>query len=104
MKGLQRLLETLKDYAAYPCIEGDGGSHTYAQLLEEFERWQSRFDKLNVAPGTVIGLRADFSLHAIAAELALISRSAIAALIPRDRSIEHYLADAQTVAFMDLHV
>jgi acyl-coenzyme A synthetase/AMP-(fatty) acid ligase len=85
-------------------MEGDGGTFMYAHMLEEFERWQSRFDQLNVEPEAVIGLRADYSLHAVAALLALISRRAVAALIPRDRATGHYLADAQTAAFMDLHI
>lgn len=104
MRGLERFLETLRSCTSKSCIEGADGNYTYGHLLEEMERWQSHFDRLNIEPGTVIGLRADYSLHAVAALVALISRQAVAALIPRDRAIDDYLADAHAVAFMDLRL
>lgn len=104
MKKFEQFLQSLRSCAANPCIEDNGSTYMYASLLERLERWQSRFEQLNVKPGIVIGLRADYSLDAIAALLALISRHAVVALIPRDRAVEQYLADAQAAAFMDLHV
>ena len=104
MSGLERFLETLRSCTAKNCMEGADGNYTYGDLLGEIGRWQSHFDQLNIEPGTVIGLRADYSLHAVAALVALISRRAVAALIPRDRATSDYLADAQAAAFMDLHL
>lgn len=42
-------------------MEGDGPLYTYAELLEELGHWQSRFDELNIAPGNVVGVRADYA-------------------------------------------
>jgi long-chain acyl-CoA synthetase len=78
--------------------------HTYSDLLKELERWNLRFDQLDVEPGTVIGLRADYSPGAVAALLALLSRRAVAALIPRDRAVDRYLKDSHAAALLDLNV
>jgi len=104
MKNFEQFLQSLRSSAARPCIEDNGSTYIYSNLLERLERWQSHFELMNVLPGTVIGLRADHSLEAIAALLALISRRAIVALIPRDRAVEQYLLDANAAAFMDLQV
>jgi long-chain acyl-CoA synthetase len=95
-------LQQLQSYAALPCIEGDDRSCTYVELLEEIESWQSRFDELNVAQGSVVGLRAEYSLSAVAALLALIARRVIVAMIPRDRDAVHYLVDARAGALLEL--
>lgn len=97
-------MQTLRSYAANPCMEGEGSTYTYANLLERIDCWQSRFEQLNVEPGMVVGLRADYSLDAVAALLAMIARHVIVALIPRDRAVEQYLVDAKATAFMNLHV
>lgn len=104
MERFARLLEQLRGYATQACIVGHAASHTFFQLLEELESWQSRFDQLNVKPGAVVGVRADYSIYAVAAMLALSARRAIVALIPRDRDATHYLLDAHAAAFLDLHV
>jgi acyl-coenzyme A synthetase/AMP-(fatty) acid ligase len=104
MKRLQQFLETLKAYSPRPCLDGKGGSHTYLQLFEESDRWQSQLDQLNVEAGTVVGLRADYSLATVAVLLALLSRHAIVALIPRDRADVQYLADACATGFLDLRL
>jgi acyl-coenzyme A synthetase/AMP-(fatty) acid ligase len=97
-------LEQLQNHATLVCMEGGGPSHTYAELLEQVELWQARLHALNVAPGSVVGLRADYSLAAVAALLALFSRHAIAVLIPRARDITQYLVDARAAAFFELNV
>lgn len=104
MSRFVHFLEQLQSYAPQLCMEGGGPSYTYAELLEELERWQSRLDKLNIAAGSIVGVRADYSLSAVAALLALFSRRAIAALIPRDRDAAHYLLDARAAALLELNV
>lgn len=104
MSRFAHFLEQLQSHAPRLCIEGDGCSYTYAQLLEEIKRWQSHFDALNVAVGSVIGIRADYSLAAVAALLALFSRNAVGALIPRDRDAAAYLVDARAAALLELDV
>ena len=102
MSRFVHFLEQLRSYGPQLCMEGNGASYTYAELLEEFECWRLRFDEANIAVGTVIGLRADYSLAAVGALLALFARGAIAALIPRDRNITDYLVDAHAVALLEL--
>lgn len=104
MNRFAHFLEQLQSHAPRLCMEGDGCSYTYAQLLEEIKRWQSHFDALNVAVGSVIGIRADYSLAAVAALLALFARHAVGALIPRDRDAAAYLVDARAAALLELDV
>lgn len=85
----------LGEYAVRPCIQGIGRAHTYGQLSGAMLTWQARWDAMGVGPGSVIGLRADYSFAAISALLSLLVRGAIVALIPRDRSAEEYLNDAR---------
>src|SRR5687767_15410875 len=95
MNRFDPFLHKLHAYGRLPCIEGDGAVHTYDALLEQLHHWQKRFDHINVAPGTVVGLRADYSVVAVGALLALFNRGAVAALIPRHRDASSYLTDAR---------
>jgi len=105
MKLFLSVLDRLQSYAPQSCIERyDGLSHTYANLLQELSRWNSLFDQLKVDPGTVVAIRTDFSASAVAVLLALFARSAVAALIPRDRDSAPYLEHAQASAFLELNV
>lgn len=91
---LEQLLEKFESWASCSCIEGQGFAYSYAELIEAVDSWRLRLDRIGVRRGDVIGLRADFSLSAIAALHALLARRAIAALIPRDRDPDIYLFDA----------
>lgn len=102
MARFDNLVQLLHGYSALPCIDGEDGSHTYADLLREMEHWNTRFAQLDVAPGSVVALRADYSLSAIGALLSLLSLRAIAALIPRDRADERYLKDSHAGAVLEL--
>lgn len=102
MNRLAQLLGRLRSYAPRSCIEGEAGSCTYAQLLDEVERWQRHFDEQAVRRGSVIGLRCDYSPTATAALLALFSQGSIVVLIPRDRAAQGYLADARATALLDI--
>jgi len=93
----------LHAYASLQCLQDADRCYTYSDLLDEFRRWTVHLDALKVEPTEVVGLRADFSLHAFAALLALLSRRAVAALLPRNRDLESYLADANAALFLDLH-
>jgi long-chain acyl-CoA synthetase len=102
MELLRCFMGRLRSYGSQPCIEWNGITHTYAELCQEVQLWHSRFDGLNVEPGTVVGLRADHSARAFAAILALWKLRAIAALIPRDRDATGYLGDARAAACLYL--
>lgn len=101
MNRFARFVERLQGYAPQLCMVDDGNSHTYADLLEHFEWWRRQCDELKIAPGSVVGLRADYSLSAVAALLALFARNAIVALIPGDRDPHRYLADACAEVFLN---
>lgn len=93
-------IERLRAHSPLDCLFTEGASCTYAQLIENIERWQARFETLHVAPGAVVGLRADYSFDSIAALLALLDRGVIVALIPRDRDSAQYLEDARAEALL----
>jgi long-chain acyl-CoA synthetase len=77
-------MERLAGYAALPCLESDGQTHSYGALLAETAVWRRRLDQYDLVPGCVVGLKADYSLAAVAVLLALLSRGCVAALIPRN--------------------
>jgi acyl-CoA synthetase (AMP-forming)/AMP-acid ligase II len=99
MNRLDKLFETLRGYDSLPCMEGDGRRQTYADLLAECEQWHQR---LAINPGTVVALRADYSLSATAALLAMLSRGAIVAMLPRDKDVRSFLADACATELLEI--
>lgn len=101
MSRFEEFQEKLRSYGTQCFMEDGGSRYTYAETLEELKHWQSRLDDLGVAPGDVVGLRGDYSFSAIAALLALFSRRAVAALIPRDRDASYYLPDACASALLE---
>jgi acyl-coenzyme A synthetase/AMP-(fatty) acid ligase len=66
-------------------------------------RWQERLDAEGIRFGNVVGIRADYSLAAIAALLALLERRTLVALIPRDGRTAQYIADARVEYFVELN-
>lgn len=102
MSRFNELLQRMDEYAALSCMECDGRSFTYRDLLDELAAWQVRADQLEVCAGTVVGLRSDYSLTAVAALLALFSRGVVVALIPRDRDAAGYLQDCCASGLLEL--
>lgn len=103
MSRFDLLLEKLRGHADMPCLYCDGQTFSYGDLLNELVAWQARLDQLDVQAGTVIGLRADYSIGSAAALLALFARGAVAALIPRDRDAEPYLKDSCARGLLEIH-
>jgi acyl-coenzyme A synthetase/AMP-(fatty) acid ligase len=93
------LLERLHGYADLDSLHADGRAHRYADLLREYDAWRGR---LTVRAGSVIGLRADYSLASVAALLALFAQGAVVAMIPRGRDADPYLKDARACALLDI--
>lgn len=104
MTRFSSFLDQVQSYAANPAVEGYGFGYTYGELIEEIKRWRSQFDARNILPGTVVGLRADYSFTAIAALFALFARRAVVALIPRDRDTSEYVADACATALIEFDI
>jgi long-chain acyl-CoA synthetase len=103
MQNLEHVLMRFRSYGQEPCILDRTTQYNYVQLLDEAERWKGRLDAMNVGPGDVIGLRADYSLHAVAALLALAQRRSVVALIPREVDPANYFADARAQGTVDLN-
>lgn len=101
MSRFSDFLAQLQCYSGQACIDAQDDKFTYSELLREYERWQSRLDELGIARGSVVGIRADYSLAAVGALLAVLGRPAIAALIPRDRDISAYLSDSCSSGVFD---
>jgi acyl-CoA synthetase (AMP-forming)/AMP-acid ligase II len=94
----------MRNNQTLPCMEGDGNRYSYADLLAECERWKAHYERMNLARGVVVGLRADFSLAATAAMLVLWARGAVVALLPRDRDVQSYLRDACAEEFLTIDI
>jgi long-chain acyl-CoA synthetase len=99
---ISQLIDRLVGYADLYCLDGDDGRHTFKELLDEMEAWRARLRQAQIDAGTVVGLRADYSLGSIGLLLALFSHGAIAALIPRDGDASVYLRDARAAALIDM--
>jgi long-chain acyl-CoA synthetase len=102
MTRLSKFIETLGSYSSRRSIECDGETYTYLDLMEEVDHWQDRFRQLDVQSGAVVGVRADYSLSSIAALISLLSRRALAALVPRDRAFQGYVQDCHAIALLDV--
>jgi len=104
MQHFTAFLERLRKNASHACVEEGDSSYTYAELLDELQRWTSLLETWNVLPGSVVGVRADYSLSAIGALLAVVSRPAVAALIPRGPSpvATDYLKDAHAAGLIEI--
>lgn len=96
------MLGRLESYAALPCMVCDGVTSSYAELLAGIARFRIRLDALELPPGAVVGVRADFSLDAAALLLALIDRRLVAALLPREMRVETAVADCGAVGWFAL--
>lgn len=99
---LTKFLNQLKSYGSRSCIEAELLASTYAELLHEFAIWQTRLPNLGISSGTVVGVRADYSVFSIAALLALWDHRAITALIPRNEDAKPYLSDARATVFLEI--
>jgi long-chain acyl-CoA synthetase len=102
MSRLLTLLQTFVAYSTRPCLEGPGFSCSYADLLDETRRWKAKLDTMRIGAGLVMGLRADYSVSAVAAFLALLSRGVFPALIPSDREAAAYCEDAHACGLLDI--
>lgn len=96
-----QFLDRLQSYGSRTCLEDANAVYSYAQLLERMTLWQSRCGE-NVLRGSVVGLRADYSIDAVAALLAMLARGACVAMIPRDRDWAHYMRDAHAAVSLEV--
>jgi acyl-coenzyme A synthetase/AMP-(fatty) acid ligase len=98
----EALIKGLRTRGDRECMVSDGRTHSYADLLREFESVRDRLAALEIAPGNVVALRADYSLQATAALLALLEGQATVAMLPRDRDPDPLLADCHATALLDI--
>lgn len=102
MSRIQYYLDRLQEYGPLQCLYDGDSSYTYAELLDEAKRWQARLDEWMIAPGSVVGIRSDYSIAAIGLLLSLFRRRSVAALIPGSGDPAEYLSTASASAFVDL--
>lgn len=102
MTRLTELYRRLEIYSPRACIEGEDAHFLYAELLAEIPRWEARLDEMDIRAASVVALRAEYSLSAIAALLAIFSRAAVAALIPRHRPVAECASDSFSCAIIDI--
>lgn len=104
MNRLALFLGSLERYGSRLCVHDEASLYTYAQLLDELLVWKCHLDRLGIEPGSVVGIRADYSTASIAALLAVLSRPAVAALIPSDHAVTRYLEDAHVTGLIEIAV
>ncbi len=102
MSLLAGFLRTLSEHSSRTCIATQSASHNYGDLLRQCEHWLGDFETMSISPGTVIGLRGDYSLATIPALLALLAHRAIPVLIPRDGSLAGYLEGALASGLLEV--
>lgn len=102
MTRIEEIFSRLRLYDSRTCIEDGTRAYTYADLLHEVRRWQSRFDEWKVLAGMVVGIRADYSIWSVSALLALLYRRTIVALIPRDREVANQIRESRAAALLEI--
>jgi acyl-coenzyme A synthetase/AMP-(fatty) acid ligase len=103
MSRINEVFDRIRTYAPLSCVEGNGCSYSYAQLLQEIAVWSHRFDDLKIGPRNVVAVSAEFSYAAICALFALLERRSVAALIPRVGDSSRYLSDAHATDFLEIN-
>ncbi len=98
----EAFLDGLRTRGDRECLVCDGHTHSYADLLREFASARDRLAALGIERGNVVALRADYSLQATAALLALLEGQATVAMLPRDRDPDSLLADCHATALLDI--
>src|SRR5690606_7894307 len=86
---------------ALAVIDGER-TYRYSDLRAAYRRWCERLAERGVEPGTVVGLRADYSLDAFAALLAMFSRNVVVALLPRDGDVDTSLRDCCAAELLEI--
>lgn len=85
MRRVAALLERFATHPARACVADGERGGSYGDLLTGIARWDTALDALGVAPGSVVALRADHSLAALAMLFALLRRRSVVALLPTPR-------------------
>jgi acyl-coenzyme A synthetase/AMP-(fatty) acid ligase len=88
---LDFLYEVFEEAREREALIHDDRATTYGQLLELCRHWRNRLDADQIAPGTVVALRADYSPDSIALLLELAQRNAI--VLQAGLAVDPKLAD-----------
>jgi long-chain acyl-CoA synthetase len=94
MSRLDDLLQKLRGFAPLPLLDGDTTPCTYGDLLQAIEAWQRQLDAREIGPGSVVAVRADYSLDAIALLFALLLNRSVLVLVPANGATGQYLRDS----------
>jgi acyl-CoA synthetase (AMP-forming)/AMP-acid ligase II len=95
-------LARLESYGDRDCLVCDGVTSSYADLLLAIDASRDRIDALRIPPGSVVALRADYSLGSVATLFGLLAAKMVVAMLPRDREPDALLGDCQANGLLDL--
>ena len=95
-------LQRLRSHGDRDCLVCDGNTHSYTDLLREFDSVHDRIATLGIERGSVVALRADYSPRSVAALFALLAARTTVAMLPRDRDPDPLLADCHATALLDI--
>ena len=79
------LLDRMVQWQDHPAIVWQNRTFTYGDILGRFEAFRQELDSMELEPGGVVALEADYSLNACALLLALIDRKAI--IVPLTKAV-----------------
>lgn len=96
------LLERFRAASEAPALVWGGRSVRYGWLADEVEAARDRLAALDVEPGSVVSLEADFSPRSVALLLALIERACV--IVPLTASVEHRKADFCAIAEVEARI
>lgn len=84
MSAIDFLIEAARGHAGELAIAAGQSAHTYRELLDAVEDWVARLASAGIGPGAVVSVEGDYSLHPIAAFLAIADLGAIAVPLSPD--------------------
>jgi long-chain acyl-CoA synthetase len=85
---LDSLLGRIATYGERLCFVDEDGEADYNQLLTSTRAWRDELTRIGVVSGSVVALRADFSLRSTALLLALFAHKAVVVLVSAREAAE----------------
>lgn len=90
---IDTFIDRIRGYGDRPFLAGETGASSYAELATAIDAYRKQLADLDGSSG-VVGLAADYSLHGIAALLALWSARTCVALLPASAADSSTYADS----------
>jgi acyl-CoA synthetase (AMP-forming)/AMP-acid ligase II len=84
----------ISGFSQQACLYEGGRWFRYADLDAAIDAWDPRLAALGLPAGSVVGVRADYSIDAVGLLFAAWARGHVVALVPGDGDVDARLADA----------